>query len=63
MNEAPALPALDRIEKALARIEAAARQPRPVEDVDLRRRHEALKACVAQSLGDLDALLAERGPA
>lgn len=61
MNEAPALLALDRIEEALARIEAASLAARTGEDADLRRRHETLKASVAQSLAGLDTLLAERG--
>ncbi|WP_404481506.1 hypothetical protein [Novosphingobium sp. BL-52-GroH] len=60
MNEAPALLALDRIEEALARIETAARRFKTRPDADLRRRHEDLKACVAQSLAGLDQLLAER---
>jgi len=61
MNEAPALLALDRIEEALARIEAASLAARTGEDADLRHRPEALKGSVAQSLAGLDALLAERG--
>jgi hypothetical protein len=61
MNEAPALLALDRIEEALARIEAAARPVVTDGDADLRRRHDDLKACVAQSLAGLDELLAQRG--
>lgn len=49
--------ALDRIEAALSRIEVAA--PACVtRDGDLRRRHDALKASVAQSLAGLDGLLA-----
>ncbi|MGF7153052.1 hypothetical protein [Novosphingobium gossypii] len=49
--------ALDRIEAALSRIEGAA--PACVaRDGDLRRRHDALKASVAQSLAGLDELLA-----
>lgn len=55
MNEAPALHALDRIEQALARIEAAALQ-----GADLRRKHDDLKACVASSLSGLDELLSQR---
>lgn len=68
MNEADALLALDRIEQALARIEAAAQAvqdgpaTRERED-DLHRRHEALKASVARSLSDLDELLGQRGDA
>lgn len=64
MNEAPSLLALDRIEDALARIEAAARPSVSATasggDADLRRRHDDLKACVAQSLAGLDELLAQR---
>lgn len=60
MNEAPALLALDRIEEALARIEAAARASGTSADADLRRRHDDLKACVAESLASLDDLLASR---
>ncbi len=47
--------AVDRIEAALARVEAAAR-----ETADLRRRHEGLKASVARSLEDIDRLIADR---
>jgi hypothetical protein len=60
MNEAPALLALDRIEEALARIEAAARPAQTDGDADLRRRHDDLKTCVARSLAELDELLAQR---
>lgn len=70
MKQAPALLALDRIEEALARIEAAAntamtaRDAAPTapdhEDADLRRRHEDLKTCVARSLAELDDLLVAR---
>lgn len=55
---AQSLLALDRIEAALSRIEGAA--PACVaRDADLRRRHDALKASVAQSLAGLDVLLTE----
>lgn len=47
--------ALDRIEHALARIEAAARDA-----AGLKLRHADLKASVARSLEGLDALLAAR---
>lgn len=72
MKQAPALLALDRIEEALARIEAAANTamtasdlpptaaPPPQEDADLRHRHENLKASVSRSLAELDELLAGR---
>ncbi|PNU05865.1 hypothetical protein A8V01_14605 [Novosphingobium guangzhouense] len=53
--------ALDRIEAALARIEDAA-SACIGQSADLRRRHEDLKASVAQSLSGLDDLLARRIP-
>lgn len=59
MNEAPLL-TLDRIEEALARIEAATRQLKSAGNADLRQRHDQLKACVAGSLAELDELLATR---
>ena len=49
--------ALDRIEAAIARIENAARQPADG-DSDLLARHERLKSSVAQTLGQLDDLIA-----
>ncbi|WP_330701655.1 hypothetical protein [Novosphingobium resinovorum] len=56
---AASLHALDRIEAALARIENAA--PACIaQGPGLRRRHEELKASVAQSLAGLDELLATR---
>ena len=57
--------ALARIEQALGRIEAAARQPKPVSapstgdpDIDqLRAKHDRLRAAVQDSLGQLDQLI------
>lgn len=56
--------ALARIEQALVRIEAAARQPEPSPapsgDADferLRTKHERLRAAVQDSLGQLDLLI------
>ena len=48
--------AIARIEAALARIEAAAARRRDAQ-VDLAARHAALKAAVAETLGDLDDLI------
>ena len=47
--------ALDRIETALGRIEAAAAQT-----PDLRKRHERLKDVVRKSLTELDGLIARK---
>lgn len=52
MEEAPIVHAVERIEAALARIEAASRK-----SGELHRRHAKLKASVTRSLADLDALL------
>ncbi|WP_379487665.1 hypothetical protein [Novosphingobium soli] len=76
MTEAPALLALDRIEAALTRIDAARERiaatcghAAPAEDsaedpaphdAGLAARHENLKAAVARSLAGLDELLAAR---
>lgn len=64
MDEASISQALDRIEAALARVEAASQKAARArhEHADLSQRHERLKATVSQSLGELDALLARRGP-
>ena len=64
MDEASVNQALDRIEAALARIEAASGEAAHAarEHADLARRHHNLKASVAQSLGELDAILARRKP-
>ncbi|GGB99398.1 hypothetical protein GCM10011494_17320 [Novosphingobium endophyticum] len=53
MEQAAICQALERIEAALARIEAAARQTS-----GLRGRHEKLKASVEQSLIEIDGLIA-----
>jgi len=62
MADARALDAVNRIERALARIEAAATRPAaPVQDsADYRRltgAHEALRREVADVVGELDALI------
>jgi hypothetical protein len=53
--------ALARIAAAAARIEAAANRapaaPAPAGDPELARKHAELRASVAQSLGELDALI------
>ena len=48
--------AIARIEAALARIEAAAAR-RQHAQADLAARHAALKAAVAETLGDLDDMI------
>lgn len=56
--------ALARIEAALARIEGAARDVRKPDQPaspDLQARHDRLRQVVTQSLGELDALIAEVG--
>ena len=63
MSENGALTALQRIERALARIEAAsaAALQSPANDralAELNARHDALRAETRQALADLDALLA-----
>ena len=50
--------ALSRMEKALARIEYAARRSSAA-DPSLKARHDQLKTSVAGALADLDALIAE----
>jgi hypothetical protein len=53
-------PALDRIERALARIEAAAR--RRAFDADaLERRHAALREKVEDAIAALDSLIERQG--
>lgn len=64
MSENGALTALGRIERALARIEAAtARAPQPPANerqmAELAARHDALRAETRQALADLDKLLSE----
>lgn len=53
--------ALSRIEKALARLEAATAHPSHG-DEELRARHDRLRGSVAVSLRQLDALLAGKTP-
>jgi hypothetical protein len=53
MDETPIVVAVERIEAALARLEAALDGTR-----GLHQRHEALRASVARSLANLDALIA-----
>lgn len=48
---------LERIEFALERVEAAARQTS-----DLRRRHERLRGTVEKSLAEIDGLIARQQP-
>ncbi|MCB2072193.1 MAG: hypothetical protein H6917_11005 [Novosphingobium sp.] len=48
---------LGRIDEAIARIERTALRPAPA-DTDLQERHERLRSAVAQSLSQLDELLA-----
>ena len=55
MSEQRISAAVDRIERALARIEEAAREPR--EDSELAARHEALRQRVSGCLEDLDTLI------
>jgi hypothetical protein len=63
MADARALEALRRIEQALARIEAAASQPRPdpappAEEYDrLKQAHDSLRRRVAGAIGHIDHLL------
>ncbi len=65
MADQRALDAVSRIERALARIEAAASRTAPVADpqdsADYRRldaAHEALRAQVAGAIGEIDRLVA-----
>ncbi|EDL48014.1 hypothetical protein [Erythrobacter sp. SD-21] len=55
MSEQRISGAVDRIERALARIEAQAAHPRG--DTAASARHDALKARVAASLSELDTLI------
>ena len=64
MADARALEAISRIERALARIEAAASRPvpppaaEPAEDVErLREAHEVLRRRVAGAIGEIDRML------
>lgn len=56
MADAPYPAALDRIDRALARIEAAARARTRHSDA-LARRHELLRRHMADAIAGLDALL------
>jgi len=63
MNGSSIIGSVDRIEAALARIETALGQGRPVPvdatgDGDLEVRHEVLKASVSDALARIDALIA-----
>ena len=55
MSEQRITAAIDRIERALARIESAAKMPRG--DSELAARHEALRQRVSGSLEELDVLI------
>jgi hypothetical protein len=58
-QDSPLDAALDRIEQALARLEAAvAAAPEPAEVAELRTRHRKLKERVSQEIQQLDLLLA-----
>ena len=59
-QDSPLDAALDRIEQALARLEAAvAAAPPPAEVADLRTRHRKLKERVTHEIEQLDLLLAK----
>lgn len=59
VQDSPLDAALDRIEQAVARLEAAvAASTPPAEVADLRTRHRKLKERVSQELQQLDLLLA-----
>ncbi len=51
--------ALERIEKAIDRIDGAASRASPA-NTDLEQRHERLVASVASALGELDELIESR---
>ena len=60
MSEQRISDAMDRIDRALGRIEtqaALARHPSPVGDTDLVREHSALRKSVEISLAELDQLI------
>lgn len=58
-QDSPLDAALDRIEQAIARLEAAvASAPAPAEVAELRSRHRRLKERVSQEIQQLDLLLA-----
>lgn len=59
VQDSPLDAALDRIEQAIARLEAAvAAAPAPAEVAELRSRHRRLKERVSQEIQQLDLLLA-----
>lgn len=60
MEEAPEHPALARIDRALARIETAARA-RVTEADSLARRHQILRERMAEAIGALDQLIVREG--
>ena len=55
--------ALQRIEQAVRRIEAASARPVSTELTTLRARHERLRAEAQQALDDLDGLIVKAGAA
>lgn len=58
-QDSPLDAALDKIEQAIARLEAAvAAAPAPAEVAELRSRHRKLKERVSQEIQQLDLLLA-----
>jgi hypothetical protein len=65
MGDDRALAALGRIERALARVEAAADRPAPTlstsDDTALREAHEALRGKVGEAIAQLDHLLGAEG--
>ena len=66
MSDNGAFTAIERIERALARIEAASAQAsyQPSNDLalaEMSARHRALRAETQQAMADLDALMAEVG--
>lgn len=66
MGDQRALDAIGRIERALARIEAAGRRPQPdgadsAELETLREAHRALRNRVEGAIGEIDRLIASGG--
>ena len=66
MTSERAIEAMERIERAIARIEAAAAAPRPAARDDgeleqLRQAHQALRGHVEGAIAHLDRLLANGG--
>ena len=64
MSDDRATEAIDRIERALARIEAAAKAPEPPKDDEelrrLREVHQALRGKVEGAIAEIDRMLAAR---